>query len=575
MKDKDKDNAKQYEEYSKSHPQELDLFSLNHIFLPKRDEYSSISGLYDIMPKYYHGDLATVRTKEGYLPILKREFKFKNQTLCLKVTPALLLQPDGSTKAFYPTKREELVEDVLRKLAIDPLRHEFLDDGLAVKFTLYDVWKELKNTKHFLHYAEIYEALNVLSKTLLEITNQQGTTSFTTPMFDGFGTIQHTQMNVNSWADDNEATTIARMQKIQYFIRFSSFVSNSIKEKTWRLINYQQCIAYKRNISRWLHKRLAYLFIQAKLQSPFNILASTIARDSGMSEYSRFKDQQKQIELCLQEMIQIGSLERYEVEKIFQGKKLVDAKFLLYISNTFFQDTQMGYIAISDQQYNKNAAINTSQQQLTLEVESTQTSKPDVQLLEANIATIKNILANIFPQATINKLIAKKSLQELSSMIESLNTAVAYIQTQQAKNKTCNQAAIFRTALAEQWQASTTEPVQPTKKHLTVEDILQTIEQSITANPETVKLLKELLRVFGVREYIQFFSPDANLSIEGNTAYFSLPNEFVRSSMEREHWRTVKDTNGKIYRIGVQDIIFKLFPQVKKAYPYAKKTIQE
>lgn len=51
-------------------------------------------------------------------------------------------------RAFYPSTREEIIENVLRKFATNPNKNEFLDDSLSVRFTLYDLWKELKETGH-------------------------------------------------------------------------------------------------------------------------------------------------------------------------------------------------------------------------------------------------------------------------------------------------------------------------------------------------------------------------------------------------------------------------------------------
>ena len=68
--------------------------------------------------------------------------------MSMKITPALLEVENGKSKAFYPSTREEIIEDVLRKFATDSNRNEFLDDRLSVKFSLYDLWTELRKIKH-------------------------------------------------------------------------------------------------------------------------------------------------------------------------------------------------------------------------------------------------------------------------------------------------------------------------------------------------------------------------------------------------------------------------------------------
>ena len=139
MKKKETD-IKKYNEFEKSRPQQLDLFStLGGIFERDKEKYSATAELYDIVPKYVLMDVEKLRTKEGFLPILNREFVFKKQTMSMKITPALLEVENGKSKAFYPSTREEIIEDVLRKFATDSNRNEFLDDRLSVKFSLYDL----------------------------------------------------------------------------------------------------------------------------------------------------------------------------------------------------------------------------------------------------------------------------------------------------------------------------------------------------------------------------------------------------------------------------------------------------
>ena len=143
-----KDKIKQYNEYKKSHPEQLDLFSFPNIFDKKKDKYSGTVELYDIVPKYYHGDIEKIRTEKGLLEPITREFEFRKQKMFINISPAFVFDKNNKSKAFFPSQREEIVEDVLRKFATDPNRNEYLDDRLSVRFTLYDLWSELKKIKH-------------------------------------------------------------------------------------------------------------------------------------------------------------------------------------------------------------------------------------------------------------------------------------------------------------------------------------------------------------------------------------------------------------------------------------------
>ena len=98
---------------------QLDLFQ---IFLcntdQKKDNLSNTVELWDAVPKYNISQRQQnkLRTKDGFLPTADHDFVYKGKNFSVKIWPALLTVEDKD-KAFYPSAREELVEDALRKLA--------------------------------------------------------------------------------------------------------------------------------------------------------------------------------------------------------------------------------------------------------------------------------------------------------------------------------------------------------------------------------------------------------------------------------------------------------------------------
>ena len=75
-----------------------------------------------------------------FLPMLKREFEFRGERFVVKITPAKLETREGE-RDFYPSHREELVEEALRKIASTRLNGIFLNNIAGVQFTLYEVKK--------------------------------------------------------------------------------------------------------------------------------------------------------------------------------------------------------------------------------------------------------------------------------------------------------------------------------------------------------------------------------------------------------------------------------------------------
>lgn len=179
---------KPYSKYKKSRDENLELLTLTNLYDSIRYKYSITVGLYDIAPKYIRYDMEKLRTSDGLPKSITRDFVFKKQKMSLTISPAII-KTNGVEKVFYPSVREEIIEDVLRKFATDPKRNEFLDDRLSVRFTLYDLWKELRKTGHTYNYSKIKESLQILANTKLEIVNENKELIFSSTMLETFGVV--------------------------------------------------------------------------------------------------------------------------------------------------------------------------------------------------------------------------------------------------------------------------------------------------------------------------------------------------------------------------------------------------
>ena len=70
-----------------------------------------------------------------------------------------------------------------------------------------------------------------------------------------------------------------------------------------------------------------------------------------MKEYDLISGNIRQVEECIKEMIKIGSIDRYEIEKVFsetKKNKIEDVKFYLWVSQSFYNDIQLGFLALQD-----------------------------------------------------------------------------------------------------------------------------------------------------------------------------------------------------------------------------------
>lgn len=300
--------------YKKSKPEQLEFFELLN---PSEKDYSHTIELYDFIPKYVWGRVE--RISEKFLEPIEREFVCRGQSYFVRLAPARIKDSDGVSRDYFPGKREELVEDALRKIATAG-QGIFLDDEAGVTFTLYQLQQELKRTGHSYSITQIKEALMVCVGTNIQLTDMTGNDVLVSSIFDTIGL-----QTREDWEGQGEKT--------KAFVRFNAMVTMSIRRRTFRQLNYEISMSYQNVISRQLHKRISHHFTQASFAKPFTILLTTVIRDFGLTAYSKISHNLRDVETSLKEMVQNRVLHNYELEKIFDEKrknKIADVKLVLY-----------------------------------------------------------------------------------------------------------------------------------------------------------------------------------------------------------------------------------------------------
>ena len=307
------ETVKKLDEYEQTKPEQLTLFEL---LLPQERGLSNTIELYDFIPKYHWGKVERIGGE--FLRALEREFECRGQRYKVKIRPASIEDKDGVERYYYPSKREELVEDALRKFIAEG-QGIFLDDAAGVTFSLYQLQEELKRNGHSYNKQEIKDALLICARTNITVTTEDGNTVMVSNIFETVGL--QTREN---WQGTG--------QKSRAFVRFNSLVGKSIKSRTFRQINYEKVMSYRTVIARQLHKRMSHHYIQASIAQPYHILLSTVIRDFGLTPYARLRDNLRDVELSLEEMKSKEVILSYKTEKILENSKrgkLLDAKFIL------------------------------------------------------------------------------------------------------------------------------------------------------------------------------------------------------------------------------------------------------
>jgi hypothetical protein len=305
--------AKRLDDYDRSKPVQLTLFEL---LLPNEREFSNTVELYDFIPKYHWGKVQRINDK--FLDSLEREFECRGVKYKVKIRPASIEDRNGVERYYYPSKREELVEDALRKFVAEG-QGVFLDEQAGVTFSLYQLQEELRQNGHSYSKDQIKDALLICARTNMTVTTDNGSSVLVSNLFETLGL-----QTRDDWKEQGN--------KSRAFVRFNSLVTKSITSRTFRQLNYEKVMSYKNIIARQLHKRMSHHYIQASVANPYHILLSTIIRDLGLTQYAQLRDNLRDVQIALDEMVEKKVLLSYKVEKVLENSKrakLLDAKFVL------------------------------------------------------------------------------------------------------------------------------------------------------------------------------------------------------------------------------------------------------
>ena len=298
---------KLFEQYKHSRPEQLTFFEL---ISEGEEKYSQTTELYDFLPKYFWGKAE--RVNGVFLPRLERDFVYKKQHYELTILPASVEDENGDEKYYYLTKRESLIEDAVIKLMVEGYG-VFLDGQASVRFSLYNLQKELKDHGHSYSYDELKAGLRVLSRTLIQLRSPEANIELEFHPFTALG----------FKGEEGESQT---------FVMLSPLVCKSIFEQTYRLLNYEKVMAYRSVIARQLHKRLSHHYIQASLFDKYEILLTTIVRDFGLTRQKRLQQNWQEVEKAIQELRDsnvILNCYAARIEDTSARKKLIDVKIAI------------------------------------------------------------------------------------------------------------------------------------------------------------------------------------------------------------------------------------------------------
>ncbi|WP_295447373.1 hypothetical protein [uncultured Thiodictyon sp.] len=299
----------------------------------ERDSLSNVLDLWDSIPRYVVSRQQQEKwRKAGTFPLLVEvPFRYRGRDLNIAIQPCAIKGRDGIVRNYLPSANEELVEDVLRKIAADKDcgYYDASETRAGVVFTLYMVRKELARRGHTRSYNEIILSLEVMARTTVITTtaDKKG---------KGFSSHSNILTNMNRVTKD----TLAEDPKATWFADFNRLASRAFDDLTYRQFNYARLMSHKTQLARWLNKVLSLKYLNANVLNSFEIRFSTITRDSGLlGAYGRPRDALAAVDDAFAELTncQPPLLARTPDKQIIYGehRKIEDVVYTLYPSREF------------------------------------------------------------------------------------------------------------------------------------------------------------------------------------------------------------------------------------------------
>lgn len=316
---------------------QMDLFlSLLCNTEAERDSLSNAFDLWDSIPRYVVSRQQQEKwRKAGMFPLLYEiPFHYRGRKLTASIQPAAIKGKDGIVKAYFPSANEELIEDVLRKIAAVQNNGYYnpKEQRGGVVFTLHMIRKELEKRGHGRTYNEINLSLEIMARSVI-----------VTSMADGKeGEFTSNSLYLNNLFRATKSK-LAEDPEAKWFADFHPFASRSFDELTYRQFNYARLMSHKSQLARWLNKVLSLKYINASFMHPFEMRLSTITRDSGLlSGYGRLRDAVAAVDSAFEELFASKPplLGKHPNKNTIQGQrgKILDVIYTLHPSIEFVKE---------------------------------------------------------------------------------------------------------------------------------------------------------------------------------------------------------------------------------------------
>lgn len=297
-----------------------------------RVKYSNSMTFWDAVPKHVSNkDMARLRDGNRRLPVLVRRFVHKGVAWQLSIQPASVIHRDGRTIDYYPSAREALVEDALRKIATEAQqgycgKRNNGGGRSGVRFSMKQIRELLEGQKRYLSHQDIMEAIAVMQSVLLTIVAEDGR--------EGLGT--HILGDIYMGPRNGRQAQFQR----RWIAEFNNIVTQELMAGCYRQYHFDTMITLQTQLARWLYLFCVRTWLNASPRDRMRIGLLDIQRDSGLLECARLSRANAKLHAALKELEEAGIvvIEGIE-EKRGTRNALRDMRYSLAATQQFTGET--------------------------------------------------------------------------------------------------------------------------------------------------------------------------------------------------------------------------------------------
>lgn len=288
--------------------------------------------LWDVAPRGVFYTNTTDREAGKYLKIVEREFEHCGKHYRLTIKPARLKRAGQETEE-YPGEREQLVEEVVRRLAQESGRLRLDGRDLWMTFSINEISEELARTGHRYSWSEVKEALQILHLSTVEILRVDADPkSENGAVTNVISASAFPQLGFRERGREHSETTI----------QFNALLTSAIRHLEFMQLDYDTIMSLKGPVPRWLYKRLSHNVFYGDHDANIQVLtASDLYRGCGLPPRSRKRDELRKITGAIDALKNAGVIHKYEIQDVNDGidrRRKDDIIYTVYLSGDFVED---------------------------------------------------------------------------------------------------------------------------------------------------------------------------------------------------------------------------------------------